>query len=613
MSDPTVEQARAAWRAACAAAGCPERVDVVRLPLADAVGRVTAEPVWATRSSPPYDAAAMDGIAVRAAGTGCGTLPEGAYDVVDTGDALPPGRDAVVMREQVVPGPDGGVRVPGPVPARRHVRSVGEDLSAGELLLPAGHRLGAVDVAAAAAAGALELAVHRPPVVAVLPTGDEVRPLGTPTGPGEVLDTNSLMLAAQARELGCRALVLPVEPDDPARIAAAVRSAAAQADLVVLGAGSSAGRDDHAAAVVRELGVVAVHGVAIRPGHPALLGVVDGTPVLGAPGYPVSSALVFDLFAAPLLAALEGTSAAARPAAPVRLGADLRSPPDVEEWVRVRLARVRGELVAAALPRSAGALSSLVRADALVRVPAGQAGGPVGSRVAAELLRPLSHVDRVVALSGSHDPAVELLAAALPAAGRSLAGTWTGAAAGLVALRAGLCHVAGVHTAGGDAPGAAGEHAVVRLVDRELGWVVAPGDPHGVRGAADLARPGLRYVNRQPGSGTRALLDAELARAGTHPADVTGYDRAERTSLAVAAAVAAGSADCGLAPRAAAERSGLGFVPVAVQPYDLVLDAAIFDDPLLAPLWALLADPAFRAALGALPGCSTAATGSRLR
>ena len=620
-------QALEVWRAACAAAGCPDRVGTERLGLAAAIGRVTAEPVWARLSSPAFDSAAMDGIAVRAADTvwadAAASLTLTDFDVIDTGDALPEGRDAVVMREHVrLVGP--GAELVAAVPAYQHVRSIGEDVAAGELLLRPGQRLRAVDVAAAAAAGITEILVYRRPVVAVLPTGDEIRPLGSDPGIGEILDTNSLMLAGQAAEHGCAVLSLPIEPDDPERIGAAVRAAAVRADLVVIIAGSSAGRSDHTPAVVARLGTLAVHGVAVRPGHPVVLGTVGSTPVLGAPGYPVSAALTFEIFAVPLLAALQGTTIGTRPRAQARLVHALVSPPGKDDWVRVRLARVGGRVVAAPMPRGAGALSSLVRADGLLVVPAGQHGHPAGADVDVHLLRGPAEIDRTIVAIGSHDLALELAASALCGIdpGVTLTSSSAGSLGGLLALRDGLCHLAGAHlldpeTGGytlpylprvlGDA-----ELTVVRLGHREQGLMVAAGNPLEITGIADLRRAGLRYVNRQREAGTRVLLDHELRRWGIEPGEVAGYQREERTHLGVAAAVAAGRADAGLGILAAARLHGLDFVPVTREPYDLVLTREVHDSALLAPLWALLADRNFHIAIEALGGYSCTETGRQL-
>jgi putative molybdopterin biosynthesis protein len=630
IHDVPAAEALAAWRAALAATGCPERVEAVRLPLAEAVGRVTAAPVWATRSSPSFDASAMDGIAVRStelAGAGETApvlLDPGAYVVVDTGDPLPEGFDAVVMREHVHYAGD-RAELRAAVAPYQHVRSIGEDVSATELLLPEGHRLRAVDVAAAAAAGATDVLVHRRPVVAVLPTGDEIRPVGSATAPGEILDTNSLMLAAQAEELGAEARRLPIEPDDPERIAAAIRRAAAEADLVIVVAGSSAGRDDHTAAVIERAGTLAVHGVAVRPGHPVVLGAVDATPVLGAPGYPVSAALTFEIFAAPLLAGLEGAVPPERPRARARVARKLASSMGMDDWIRVRLGRVGGALVATPLPRGAGVLTSLVRADGLLVVPAGLEGHHAGEDVEVALLRGVGEIDRTMVAVGSHDLVLDLAASQLRAVdpGVTLASSNVGSLGGLVALRDGLCHLAGSHLL----DPATGEYtlpyvdrvlggrdvAVVRLVHREQGLIVARGNPLGLQGIDDLARPGLRYVNRQRGAGTRVLLDHELSRRGISPDAIPGYAREEHTHLAVAAAVAAGRADAGLGVMAAARAFELDFVPVTREPYDLVLARETLEDPVTAPLWALLEDPAFRAAVEALGGYGTEEMGRRIR
>ena len=633
IRDVPAARALDAWREAREAGDCPARIPATQVPVTHAAGLVTAGPVWAVRSSPPFDAAGMDGIAVRAADTlGASEttpvcLPAAAYDVVDTGDPMPDGRDAVVMREHVHYQGD-SAELRGAVPPYQHVRSIGEDVSAGELLLPEGHRLRAADVAAAAAAGATRLLVRRRPVVMILPTGDEVRPIGARTGAGEIVDTNSLMLATQAREAGCEARCLPIEPDDPERIAAAVKAAVTGCDLLIIVAGSSAGRDDYTARVVAEAGALAVHGVAVRPGHPVVLGVVGGTPVLGAPGYPVSAALTFDIFAEPLLAEMMGAPPRRRPRAAARLARKLASPLGLDDWVRVRLGVVRGAMVATPLPRGAGVLTSLVRADGLLVVPAGLEGHHAGEEVDIELLRGIDEIAGTIVAIGSHDLVLDLAASALRAEdpNLTLASSNVGSLGGLVALRDGLCHLAGSHLldpATGEytlpyldrilAPRGGADVSVVRLVHRDQGLMVAPGNPLALTGIGDLTGRGAHYVNRQRGAGTRVLLDFELGRLGVSPDDIDGYAREEPTHLAVAAAVAAGRADAGLGIMAAARAFGLDFVPVTQEPYDLVVDAEAMDSPLLAPLWSLLRSDRFQAAVTELGGYATKEMGRRIR
>ena len=471
------------------------RLEAAEVPLEAALGRVTAAPVWARRSSPAYDASAMDGIAVRAADTlgATETSPRAlpAHALVDTGDPLPEGYDAVVMSEHVH-WEEGVPEVRAAAAPWQHVRTIGEDVSATELLLPEGHRLRAVDLAAAAAAGHVALSVRRAPRVVVIPTGDEVRPIGSAVAPGELIDTNGLMLVAQAREAGCEARAVPIVPDDPELILAAVRSAAEAGDLVVVIAGSSAGRDDHTAAVVERAGRLLVHGVAVRPGHPVVLGEAGGTPVLGAPGYPVSAALTFELFALPLLAALEGAAPVARPRATARLARRLASSMGADDWVRVRLGRVGGALVAAPLPRGAGVLTSLVRADGLLLVPAAREGHDAGEEVEVRLLRDLDAVERTIVCIGSHDPVLDLAASMLRARDPllTLVSGPVGSLGGLVALREGLCHVAGLPPARPD--GARVHPALDRARDAGAGGRRHPpraprAGPH--RRAGEPARP----------------------------------------------------------------------------------------------------------------------------
>ncbi|GAA3241707.1 molybdopterin-binding protein [Pseudonocardia petroleophila] len=381
MGGPSVGTATALWRAAL---GGPPLVGSEPVPVPDAAGRVTAGPVLARLSAPAVPCSAMDGIAVTAADTAGGTVAADGFEVVDTGDPIPPGRDAVVMREHLRRRPDGTVGLPGPVPAGQHVRPVGEAVRAGAEVVPAGRVLRPADLAAAATGGLRTVEVRRRPVVTVVPTGDEVRPLGADLGPGELLDTNSIMLAATLRAWGADVRVTGIQPDLPERIRDTVRSAARDSDLVLVLAGSSAGRDDHTAGVVRGLGSVVVHGVAIRPGHPVLLGTLHGAggrvvvPVVGVPGYPAAAALSVELFALPLLADLQGRNPERRPSVPARLCGAVPSRPGVEEYVLVALP---GDGTAVPLSRGAGSQSALARADAVLRIDAGCAGHEAGDAV----------------------------------------------------------------------------------------------------------------------------------------------------------------------------------------------------------------------------------------
>jgi putative molybdopterin biosynthesis protein len=389
---PSPAAAYSQWIDACTAAGWRGAPVTEQVPVRDGLGRVTAGPVRARWPTPRSACAAMDGIAIKAgpvAAVGVWQLAATSFTWVDTGDLMPAGMDTVVERERVQFGADGSAQITGPAPRGLNVRATGEDFPAGELLIPAGHCLRPADLAAAAAAGHATLEVARRPVAAIIPTGDEIRPVGAALGPGDVTDSNSLLLAARAGETGARARVSDVQPDDPEAIAAEILHAALAADVVLVIAGSSAGRSDHAAAVIVRAGGLAVRGVAVRPGHPVLLGHARpgrahagrgamAVPVIGIPGYPLAAAVIFELFAVPLLAALQGRDPADRVWQRARLTSDWVSSVDVEDWVPVSLARApAGEdsgcpVVATPGRRGAGSISRLMRAHAWWTIPIGK-------------------------------------------------------------------------------------------------------------------------------------------------------------------------------------------------------------------------------------------------
>jgi len=305
--------------------------------------------------------------------------------------------DTVVERERVRFDADGSAQITGPAPRGLNVRARGEDFQAGQLLIPAGHRLRPADLAAAAAAGHAALEVARRPVAAIIPTGDEIRPIGSPLGPGDVTDSNSLLLALRAEEAGARSLVSDVQPDDPDVLAAELRRAALAADIVLVIAGSSAGRSDHTAAVIAQAGGLAVRGAAVRPGHPVLLGQArpggaTAVPVIGIPGYPLAAAVIFELFAVPLLAAVQGGRPPDRVWRRVQLACDWTSSPDVEDWVPVSLTSAPagpddgGAALATPGRHGAGAISRLMRAHAWWPIPIGQGKFARGEHIDVQLI-----------------------------------------------------------------------------------------------------------------------------------------------------------------------------------------------------------------------------------
>ena len=634
LEDLALDDAWQRFEAALARAGGMRPLPAERVPLTAALGRITAEPIWAQLSSPHYHAAAMDGVAVRAADTlgASETTPQrlavGRQAIwVDTGDPLPPDTNAVIMAEHVHTLDEASIEIMAAVAPWQHVRPLGEDIVATELVLPENQHLRPVDLGALAAAGHVDVAVRRRPRVAIIPTGTELvslqaleaRAMGAgqvaaDPMPGEIIEFNSLMLGGLVAEWGGVAECCAPVPDRRELLRAAIEQALSVHDLVVVNAGSSAGSEDYTAVVLAELGEVAVHGVAIRPGHPAILAMVGGKPVLGLPGYPVSTMLTADLFLRPLVYRLLGQVPPRRPTITAAISRKLLSPIGEDEFLRVTLGQVDNRMIATPLTRGAGVVMSLVRADGLVQIPRFSEGVHAGAEVTVELLRDPAEIEQTIVAIGSHDLALDLLASHLrrfnPDA--RLVSANVGSLGGLLALKRGDAHIAGAHLLD-EATGAYNRSFVARLlpgddillinlVYRDQGLIVARGNPLGLHDLIDLARPDVRFVNRQKGAGTRVLLDYHLKQRGIGSAQITGYEREEFTHMAVAAAVLSGSASVGLGIRAAAQALGLEFIPLFKERYDLVVPRRHWEGPLLAPLRQALTSSAYQQAVAALGG-----------
>ena len=610
----------------------------------NALGRVTSEPIWARISSPHYHSSAMDGFAVRSLATNEAlpsrpvTLQIGAEaQYMDTGDPLPDWANAVIPIENVESLDEhgkitkdirrpGSIRIRASVPPWSHVRPLGEDIVATQLVLPAGHTLRPVDLGAIAASGYQEINVARKPKVAILPTGTELVPIGSQLEPGDILEYNSLVIAAKVKAMGGEATRFPIIKDDFDLICLSVEEAAREHDLVLLNAGSSAGAEDFSARVVEKLGQLLVHGVAVRPGHPVILGMIASdqsnnmVPIIGVPGYPVSAALTVDIFAEPIIAKWLGRRPNELQIETATLTRKIVSPPGDDDYVRVAVGKVGDRLLAAPLSRGAGVITSLVQADGLAIIPRGAQGMDAGEKLKIHLYRSRAEIERTILCIGSHDLTLDLLAQFLAEKDRRLASANVGSQGGLIALRRGEAHLAGSHLLDPNT----GEYnisyirqympnipvKVIALVGREQGLLVKKGNPKGVKGLEDLHKPEIQFLNRQRGAGTRVLLDYHLNLLGIAPESIVGYSQEEYTHLGVAAAIASGRADCGLGIAAAAQALDLDFIPLFQERYDLVIPKEHADSHLLAPLFGLLTDRGFREAVSQLTGYNVSVMGS---
>lgn len=563
----------------------------------DALDRITAEPVYAQVSAPSYHSAAMDGIAVRAEVTyGASeitpkTLRIGEEAVwINTGHALPDGYDAVIMVEKIQELDEEHIEIMAPAYPWQNIRKVGEDIIATQLLFPQNYRIRSYDLGALISAGVFKLKVRKKPKVIVIPTGTEIISYKdvadfSRLGSNRIIDSNSVTLSGLVREAHAEAQVFDITPDTEEEIRNVLLKASnTDADLILINAGSSAGSKDYTAGVLAQIGEVLVHGVAMMPGKPTILGTIHGKPVIGIPGYPVSAILSFEQFAQPLLLHLQGLSFPERPEITVQPSRDIPSKLGTEEFLRVNIGKVGDRFIATPLPRSAGSVTTLTRAEGIIRIPPLSEGISQNSEVKAELLVNEEELADTLVIIGSHDNTLDILADEIRrASGKNIriSSGNVGSLGGLIAIRKGICHIAGSHLLDTKT----GEYNVsyikkylrgipvslFHLVLRDQGLIIRKNNPKGIKGIMDLTRDEISFVNRQAGSGTRILLDYNLARAGIKADSVHGYNHEEFTHMSVAVDVQSGAADCGMAIYAAAKALDLDFIPMDREQYDLVI------------------------------------------
>ena len=561
------------------------------IPTENALGRVLSRAVYAKLCDPVYNAAAMDGIAVSSEATAKASektplvLQEGKdFVYVNTGNPVPREFDAVIMIEDVIDTGRGKVEITSPAGSWQHVRVKGESIVEGEMILPSQRRIRAEDLAAIYAGGNTEVEVYKAPVVGVITTGDEMVARPEDVGEGKLLESNSKLFSALIAECGGEAKVYPTVSDDRRFLREAVAKAVAECDIVVVNAGSSAGTKDYAREVIASLGEVYLHGLAAKPGKPTILGIVEGKPVVGIPGYPVSAYISFGLSVKPLINILTGSAAGEdEVTVAATLTRNAVSSLKHTEFVRVSLGRVNGKLVATPLERGAAQIMSLVKADGILVIDRYSEGYAGGSEVTVSLRKPLSLIEKNLVVIGSNDLVIDVIGEHIP-----LTSAHVGSMGGIAAMLKGECHIAPIHLL--DA--ATGEYnipavkkyfpdekmALIKGVGRTQGLMLPKGNPLGITSFEDAVKRRLRFANRQRGAGTRILTDYLLAGLGKDGSALKGYDKEFSTHLAVGMAVESGAADFGMGVGSAANTLGLDFIPVCDEEYDFLLSESSLDD-----------------------------------
>lgn len=594
----------------------------------DSLGRVNCKAIFALVSSPNYNASAMDGIAIKAKATFAASEVNPVrlkmktdFIYVDTGDPILDPYDAVIMIEDVVVIDDNTVEIIKAASPWQDIRPIGEDIVANEMIIPSNHSIRPVDIAAMLAGGVNTVKVYQKPKVGLIPTGTEIIEPGEPLELGKIIESNSRMFEGLVKEYGGQAVRYKPIPDDYLLLKEGILKAVQENDMVIINAGSSAGSEDYTVKLIAELGEVLVHGIATKPGKPAILGVVQDKPVIGIPGYPVSAYFVFENFAKPLLKNYVRQPNSEKDIADAVLSKRVVSSLKHREYVRIKLGMVDGKLIATPLSRGAGATMSLVRADGILVIPQNSEGVEGGETVQIELLKNIAEIKSTIVSIGSHDIAMDILANLIHQnnSAFSLSSAHVGSMGGIMALRRGEAHIAPIHLLD-EASGRYNEEYIKRYlsnvemvlikgIKRIQGIMLKKGNPKAIKDFKDLVREDVQFVNRQKGAGTRILLDYILTQKGITADNISGYEREMTTHMAVAAAVASGSADAGLGVLSAAKAMHLDFIPVGNEEYDFAVPVSYLKLPMIELFIEMLKSEEFAKELELLGGYSLESAG----
>ena len=570
----------------------------------DAVGRVCSKAIFAEVCDPTYNASAMDGIAVCSADTINASelkplvLKEGQYQYVNTGNAINQPYDSVIMIEDVINNEDGTISIIAPSKPWQHIRCIGETVVATEMVVPSKYIIRELDLGAILASGNSKIEVYKKPRVAVIPTGNEMVEDTKDLQKGKLMESNSRVMSALVKLYGGEPNRYGICIDDEALLEETIKKAVKENDAVLINAGSSAGTKDYTKKIIERLGKVYTHGLAIKPGKPTILGIIDEKPVIGVPGYPVSAYIVMEKVVKEVIARMLNIEPIPRTKVNAIMTKRVVSSLKNEEFIRVALGYVEGKLVATPMERGAAAVMSMVKADGIVDLDRNTEGIEAGETVEVELYRPLEEIKKKLVIIGSHDVVIDILGDSMP-----VSSAHVGSMGGILALKAHSAHIAPIHLLDKDT----GEYnvpfvkkffdedmALIKGLGRTQGILVPKGNKNNITSVAQLKGGKFSFANRQNGAGTRLLFDYQLEKNGVDKNEVVGYDKEYTTHLAVASAVLNGVADCGMAVLSAANIMGLDFIPVGEESYDFLVKADMLDDPRIKQFISILQSKEFK-------------------
>ena len=578
----------------------------------NSLGRITAKPVFAKISSPHYQAAAMDGVVVKAKDTysASETYPirlkiNKDFYFINTGNPIPVGFDAVIKIEDINPVNNvlqkeklkndstknfvsevkniTEILIFLPAFPGQHVRNIGEDIVTNQLIISVNKQISSIDIGVMLAGGVNQISVRKKPKVAIIPTGDELIQPDERIAPGKIIEYNSKIIKGLVLEWGGDANVYEIVRDIAEDLKKVLLQITLKNDIVVIIAGSSAGSKDFTAEIIKKLGEVIVHGIAISPGKPTILGIVNKIPCIGIPGYPVSAVISAEQFLKPLIFRMLNVILPKREKIKAHIAHKVVSRLGDEEFLRVKLGKIGDRIMAYPLSRGAGIITSLAEADGITRIPSLREGLDLGEEVYVELWKNLDYIINNIIVTGSHDLILDILRNELQEdlSNYNLVSFNVGSMGGLLALKHNSTHCATTHLLDPETGEynfpfiekilSGKEWMVVNLTYREQGIIIQKSNPKSIGCLKDLTRKDIKFINRQKGSGTRILLDYLLRKEAIVSQDIKGYFNEEFSHLMVASAIANGIADAGLGILSAALAFKLDFIPLAKERYDIII------------------------------------------
>lgn len=549
--------------------------------------RILAHAVYAKRSSPHYNASAMDGIAVVASTTFHATsttpvrLTSQQYEVVDTGDQIPKGKDAVIMIEDVTYEGEEVILYAAASPWQ-HIRMIGEDLCFQDMIAPSYTKITPATMGALLAGGVREVEVLKKLVVGIIPTGDEIIDSDQEPKDGEIIDFNSTIFKGMLYDYDCDVICYDIVIDNKDKIKESINSALIECDMVLVNAGSSAGRDDYTSTIINELGEVVCHGIAIKPGKPTILGIIDHKPVIGIPGYPVSGVIVMREIVKHVIESYYHIELQEEEKINATMSRAYSSSLKYEEYVRIQLSKQGDNYVATPLQNGAGVITSFMKANAMLCINQNKEGIASGDEIECSKLVSTSRIEDTISVVGSHDPLVDEISNLLERTSKyHMNSAHVGSMGAIMALKRGEAHMGGIHLLNTEDGSYNTSYvkkyfpnddvAIIKGVKRAQGLMVPKGNPKNIKSIDDLTRDGISYVNRQKGSGTRILIDYLCEQRNIDTRTIYGYDHEEFSHSAVAAQISSGDADCGLGIQSAANMFGLDFILIDYEEYDFIV------------------------------------------